>query len=199
MTVKNYCEKPDLIARLMGEGITPSSTDERTMEQVIEGASRAIEAFCGRRFYVVSETRYYTPEANDELFVDDLTEITTLQTDEDGDRTYETTWATTDYDLLPLNAALESKPYTRIEVTPEGNYWFPQGLAKSVKIVGKFGYADRPPAQVREACLLQCERLWKRKDAPFGVAGSPELGTMRLIPELDPDVKFMLQPLARIV
>jgi hypothetical protein len=37
-------------------------------------------------------------------------------------------------------------------------------------------------------------RLYKRKDAPFGVVGSTsaEMGQLMVIPKLDPDVKFLL-------
>jgi len=195
----NYAEISDLINRLVAEGATPTGSDQVAMEQAIEGASRAIETYCGRRFYASSETRYYTADFGDELFVDDLISVTTLQTDEDGDRTYEITWETTDYDLQPDNAALTLEPYTLITTTPDGSYSFPAGMRKGVKIVGSFGYATVVPAHVREACLIQAMRLYKRKDAPFGVAGSGELGELRMISRLDPDVEMMLAPLRRLV
>lgn len=197
---ETYGTAAELQARLWGEDVTPAGADEMALEQILEGASRWIDKFCGRRFYAESETRYYTPQFSNLLEVDDLLSVTTLQTDEDGDRTYEITWASTDYDLFPYNAILDGQPYTMIRVTPEGDYSFPR-VAKGVKIVGSFGYCTLPnlPADVREACLLQSERLYKRKDAPFGIAGPSELGQMRLIQELDPDVKQLLSAYVRIV
>lgn len=195
----NYCQKADLISRLVAENATPSGTDELIMEQVIEGVSRGIEIYCGRRFYTASETRYYTAIDDDELMIDDLVSLTTLQTDEGGDRTYEYTWQTTDYDLLPDNAALDGTPYTSIAVSPDGDYSFPVGVRKGVKVVGYFGYSTLVPAQVREACLIQAARIFKRKDAPFGVAGNADLGELRVIPKLDQDVEWMLAPLRRLV
>ena len=195
----NYVEISEMIVRLVAEGATPTGSDQVVMENVIEGASRAIEVYCGRRFYPATETRYYTAAFSDELFIDDLISVTTLQTDEDGDRTYEITWATTDYDLLPDNAALTLEPYTLICTAPDGRYSFPAGIRKGVKIAGSFGYAALIPAQVREACLIQAVRLFKRKDAPFGVAGNAELGELRVISKLDPDVEMMLAPLRRLV
>ncbi len=47
------------------------------------------------------------------------------------------------------------------------------------------------PDPVREACLLQASRLFRRGDAPFGVTGSAEFGSMR-ISALDPDVRALL-------
>lgn len=49
----------------------------------------------------------------------------------------------------------------------------------------------RYPDPIREACLIQASRLFKRGDAPFGIAGSAEYGTVR-ISTLDPDVRVLL-------
>lgn len=49
------------------------------------------------------------------------------------------------------------------------------------------------PGPVELACLIQASRWFKRKDAPFGIAGSPELGSeLRLLSKLDPDVEVLL-------
>lgn len=182
----------------VGQSITITNItdldDDALLEGVVEDVSRWIDDVTGRRFYSASETRYYTPHDATTLFVDDLLSITTLKTDSDGDRTFETTWATSDYDLLPLNAAVDSnnvKPYTRIETTPLGSYTFPLH-AKGVEIVGSFGFASSAPGPVRRACLIMCERIVRRKDAPLGVAGTRDLGTLRLIAGRDPDVFNLL-------
>jgi len=197
---ETYGTAAELQSRLWGEDVTPAGADEMALEQILDGASRWIDKFCGRRFYAEDETRYYTPQYSNLLEVDDLLSVTSLQTDEDGDRTYDITWASTDYDLYPYNAILDGQPYTLIRVAPEGDHGFPR-VAKGVKIIGSFGYCaiTSLPADVRDACLLQSERLYKRKDAPFGVAGSGDLGQMRLIAELDPDVKQLLSAYVRIV
>ncbi len=166
--------------------------DDAQCETMIEAASRMIDGWCGRVFYEqTAQTRYFTPEFYDLLILDDdLVSITTLKTDDDADRVYETTWAATDYDLDP-----QAGPYGRIAVAPNGRYGFPTHR-RAVQIVGTFGYASVPHA-IREACLLQTARLWKRRDAPFGIAGSAELGQMQTIAGLDPDVKQLLQPYKR--
>jgi hypothetical protein len=49
------------------------------------------------------------------------------------------------------------------------------------------------PAEVKLATELQASRWAKRRDAPFGVAGSPELGSeLRILAKLDPDVEILL-------
>jgi hypothetical protein len=171
--------------------------NDTELENCIEAASRAIDSYCKRRIYAAAETRYYSPRLPDWLEVDDLLTVTTLKTDEDGDRTYETTWAVTDYDLMPTNAALRGRPYTMIQTTPNGNYSFPVGV-KSVQIAGSFGYAGTTPDAVNEACLLLSTRLFKRKDAPFGIMGSPELGELRNLRADDPDLITLLKGIRKV-
>jgi hypothetical protein len=157
-----------------------------------------VDDFCGRTFYAESSTtKYYTAEEGTLLRVDDLVSVTTLQTDEDGDRTYEISWTATDYDLEPFNAALEGKPYTAIWTTPKGIYAFPT-VRKGVKIVGTWGW-PAVPKKVKEATLLLAFRLFKAKDAPFGVVGSPEMGELRrMVSVFGSDVGVMLEQYQRL-
>lgn len=175
------------------------SDDDTALENVIESASRAIDALCDRRFWSETATRYYTAEFSDWLPVDDLQAITTLGTDSDGDRTYEDTWASTDYDLEPYNNALTgiAQPYTAIRVTPDGDYAFPVGQRKGVKIVGTFGWAA-VPLGITEATIIQATRLYHRKDTPYGVAGVGDFGRISLLPRVDPDVNALCLPFMRM-
>jgi hypothetical protein len=136
--------------------VTTVQTDDAKLERMVEATSRAIDEYTGRHFYTQTATaRYFTAQEGDFLEVDDLLSIDTdgLVTDADGDRTYETTWGTTDYDRCPYNAAGVSKPYTWLETTPGGIYSFPT-VAKGVKITGTWGYASSTPPAIKEACLL---------------------------------------------
>lgn len=195
-----YCTVAELKGRLWPVGSTADEVEDTLFDQVITAVSRWIDRYCGRRFYTTAsdETRYFTAADAYELLAGDVVSVTTLQTDEDGDRTYERTWTTGDYDLLPENAAVDDdEPYSILATTPDGNYVFPVGMRKGVKVVGKWGFAS-VPAAVKEACLIQCERIYKRKDAPFGVVGSADLGTMRLVQQMDPDVKALLSGYVRL-
>lgn len=179
MAITNgYCTLAELKANL---GIS-DSTEDTPLEKAVEAASRGIDKMVGFTFYAATATKYFTPERPDLLFVEPLISITTLKTDEDGDRTFERTWATTDYDLEPLNAT----PKEMIRISPLGSYSFPMAR-KSVEIVGSWGYAATAPMDVQMACLIQAARIFKRKDAPFGTLGSAELGFARVV-NLDPDV-----------
>lgn len=171
-----------------------SNTDhDTTLETVIEGVSRAIDNFCGRHFYNASETRYYTSPRSDILFADDISTSAglTLVTDDDGDRTYENTWATTDYDLLPFNAVTNGYPFNMIGVTPNGVYTFP-AVSKGVKVTATFGWAA-VPKPINRACVLWSARLFKRYVTPLGQAGATAVGNIVLnIPGPDPDICMLL-------
>lgn len=117
--------------------------DDSAILAALETISREIDRHCGRRFYVELATRYYSAREGDCLRVDDLLSLTSLKTDTSLDRTYATTWATTDYDLDPDNALQESppEPYTRIYVAPLGRYSF-SSARRGNQLVGKWGYYE---------------------------------------------------------
>lgn len=173
---------------------TATTTDDAILEAVVEAASRSIDAATGRVFYATTATKYYTADDGNLLFVDDLITVTTLKTDADGDRTYEDTWATTDYDLEPYNTS----PKVQIRLAPNGARYFPS-TRKGVEIAGSWGYnaTGSYPDMINEATLIQAARLFKRKDSPFGIIGTPETGVARL-PKLDMDVRQLIQPFVRI-
>ena len=172
--------------------------DEGAVDSVITAISRAIDDITARRFYATTETRYFTADRHDYLRVFDLLSITAdkLLTDEDGDRVYEQIWATTDYDLMPLNAALDGEPYTWLEITPNGDYSFPL-VSKGVSINGSFGFSATTPPAIEEACLLSAHRLMKRASTPLGVSGSANLAAVNIIIKslaADPDIMGLLMP-----
>jgi len=169
--------------------------DDAAIERAINAASRYIDDQTGTRFYTTAEdeTRYYSVDNRARFFCpDDIISITTLKTDDDGDRTYENTWTVdTDFDLVPFNATMHSDPYTSIEVTPNGGYSFPQ-TRKGLELDGKFGFSSTTPTEVNAACIMLAQRYLKRKDAPLGVMGTQAMGFIRLDDALDPDVSALL-------
>lgn len=266
-----YATRTALKARL-GETLTDNDAIYRA---VLEAVSESIdrEPDIQRTFRIYQATRYLTAVRTDKLLLDaDLLSVTSLKTDEDGDRTYENTWETTDYDLMPFNAIADRSPYWRIAITPDGDYSFPI-IQKGIEIVGKWGWWEdlltaasiltaavnsstttipvttgtefevlqtikcddeamyvtaissnnltveravngttaashlinavvkiyRYPSPVIEATLIQAARIFKRKEAPFGVIGGSDLAVPRNIPALDPDVKRLLRPYMQAV
>jgi len=91
--------------------------------------------------------------------------------------------------LYPLSAAHRGHPWTRMA--------YPGWRPEVVTVTAQWGWSSVPET-VEQATLLQAARFFKRRDAPFGVAGSPESGTeMRLLSKVDPDVALLLRPLQR--
>lgn len=198
MAITNgYTTLAQLKAKL---GVT-DSTDDTMLENIVEAVSRWIDAYTNRIFYTTSsETRYYTPITPFLVATDDIATITSVKIDT-GSRAYGTALATTDYDTLPDNASAKVIPIMALRIAPNGTQTFYPSITKSVQIVGTFGI----PAsctwveQVREACEIQSARVYKRKDAPFGVIGTGALGQVAVIESLDSDVKALLTyPMRRL-
>ncbi len=203
LTLGDYCELVEA-KQYCGIELTDNANDG-FFTALITGASRYIDAKTNRRFYTTAEdeTRYYQviDERDGDVEVlwlrDELLSVTSLKTDEDGDGTYETTWTTSDYKLFPLNAVVSGRPFTWIETRPNSAHGFPVGVQAGIQIIGKFGYSTSAPAVVKSACLLQVSRWWNRKNAPFGVVGSADMGQAVVVPKLDPDIAEMLKGVTR--
>jgi len=185
------------------DGDVNDHEDDVFLEPIVEAVSRLIDNTTGRRFYAATETRYFSPTDALTLFVDDLLTVTTIKTDGDGDRTYENTWDTGDYDLEPLNAATDGAPYTWIEVAVLGSYVFPCFRA-SVEIAGSWGYcaSTNQPTPITEALYLGANRIVHRLSTPLGVSASPSLGQLQVkVSQLtsDPDWMALIDPYTRKV
>ena len=179
-------------------GIT-DAVDDTLLATVLDEASRDIDNYCGRIFYqtAAGTVRYYMARRSDELLIADCVSLTEVATDADGDRTYEDTWTATDYDLLPENAAADSEPYTTIAVAPGGDYGFPSGVRKGVKLTGVWGWPAVPGA-VKQACLLRAAWIFNRRGTPLGLAGSADIGMVR-VGRWDPDFEKMLETYRHVV
>jgi hypothetical protein len=198
------------------------SIDDSLLEMSIEAASRQIDGYCGRNFFVagtVATDRYFVAANNAFIWVDDFATTTGLviACADNLDGNYSNTWSTSDYQLEPLNNVSDgiAWPYTRIRST--GNKMFPTGgyqgyggynvyggygnyggvpsyggQIAGVKITAKWGWPT-VPASVRQAAILLTSRLFKRFDSPLGVAGFGDLGAIR-VSRVDPDVAASLEP-----
>jgi len=177
-------------------GIT-DSTDDTALQSVLDATDTLIDLYCDRKtgFGTASETRYYTAEDWEYVLTDDLVSVTTLQTDDDANGTYETTWtAGTDYVLAPVNAALDGFPYTEIDTSVTWPRNFPKDVYLGVKVVGVFGFPS-VPAAVKQAEIIQAGAVWNSRTAPFGVIGSADLGgILRMSRALHPEAALILEP-----
>lgn len=174
------------------------TVDDELLEMAIESASRAIDSYTARNFYSSgTTTRYYAPNNSRVIETDDIISITSIAT-QDADDAYTVTWATTDYQLEPLNGVVDGKPTPYTKVRAVGNYLFDTEAGEAtVKIVGVFGYSS-VPTDVKQACIIQAARIYKRLDSPLGVAGFGDLGVIRVSSRLDSDVAQLVDSYRKI-
>lgn len=186
MAENTYATLEDLKARL---DIT-STTLDVDLEQVLDAASRYVDGLCGRVFFGADTPRILTADSSRLLILpDDLHAFTAIAVDRDGDGVYETVWGVADVDMQPYPGPWQI-------VRPRNGRSFPTHRY-AVQITGEWGFGANAPAPIREATLLQAARLYKRKDAPFGVTGSPEHGQLQTISRTDPDVYELVKPFIR--
>jgi hypothetical protein len=155
--------------------------DAVLLQRSVTTASRAIDKHCRRQFGLVA-----APEARSY----DVAQWTYNQWMVNIDDLMDTTGMLIDGEpavlpvLRPRNAAPRGEPWT----------WLALGTsATEVTVTARWGWTT-VPEPVKAACLLQASRLVARRDAPFGIAGSPEAGSeMRLLARIDPDVQVTLE------
>lgn len=174
---------------------TADTTDDGALQSVLDATDALIDNYCDRRqgFGTATETRYYTALDWSYVLTDDIVSITTLQTDDNADGVYETTWtAGTDFVLAPANNALDGWPYTEIDTSVQAPRAFPVAVYRGVKVVGVFGWPSVPTA-VKQAAIIQAGAVWSSRTSPFGVIGSADLGgILRQTRALHPEAQVLL-------
>jgi hypothetical protein len=192
-----------LTSEVAGNSITIAEVQlpefDPAMESVIEAVSRWIDNYCGRTFYARTETRKYNvpTDANSRRTLwldDDLQSITTLT---NGDAEVLTT---ADYCLQPAN----STPKWAVTIKQASSkYWAQDSSGNTeqvISIAGSWGYSTSAPKPVKEACILESIRLFKRRDAPYGIMGmSPAGGEVVHNIKPDPMIEKLLLPYMRLV
>jgi hypothetical protein len=159
----------------------------------ITATSRNVDDFCGRQFgnTVTAQTRTYDGVRDSHVNcwiyeIDDVQNITgmTVATGATG----ATIQASTGFTLWPRNAVANGMPYTQLRTS---------AFSGTITATAVWGW-NAVPAAAPTGLLLQAARLAKRRDSPFGVAGSPTDGSeLRLLAQLDPDFRTTLKPYMR--
>lgn len=192
----NYATTAELKTRIT----QTVSTFDTQLGEALSVASRAVDRYCGRQFNVAGSAtaRVYFPDSCERASVDDISTTSGLiiATDAGDDGTYETTWATGDYFLEPLNGVVDGEtgwPYS--EIVTVGTKTFPvTGRRPSLQVTATWGWAA-VPAAVKEATLIMAEHTFKLKDAPWGVAGVDAYGLVRV--RENPEACKILAPYRR--
>lgn len=171
------------------------AVDDAELAFAITAASRAVDQDTNRQFGVLSaaEERIYRAYPDYErgywvVEVDDFQSTTNLAVEVDD--TVVTTFL-----KEPRNASQRSRPWTRVVFTSDSETL--PCRASEVAVTALWGWTAVPDT-VKQATLLQASRFFKRRDAPFGIAGSPDQGSeLRLLARVDPDVQVTLRSYRR--
>lgn len=184
-------------------GDTGTALDSDRVDRVIEAASRQIDAYCGRKFWLdpTPTVRLYSPDDAYEAVVADIGSTTGLAiaTDSGEDGGWATSWAASDYQLEPLNGDVgaDSAAYAWWRIVAVDRYQFSPGRRRAtLQVTARHGWSAVPKPVV-EACLLRAAALYKRREAVFGAAALNGFGDLR-IGRRDYDVTDLLHPYVRM-
>jgi hypothetical protein len=189
----DYCTVDELSSYLRID----DAVDDVELSSAIAAASRAIDYATNRQFGLVDPAvgAFYTARYDYERcrWVADVDDFQTVV----GLTVVLTDLGTvTTFVKEPPNAIVKGRPWTRIAFTDDSEFT-PTGKVDEVGVVAKWGWTAVHET-VKQATLLQASRFFTRRNAPFGVAGSPDVGSeMRLLAKVDPDVMVMLRDFMR--
>ena len=192
MSITNgYCTLAEVKAALR----LTDNVDDTLIEGAIESAARRIDGVTGRWFYKTASTaiNMYPVDAYN-VSVQDMANTTIIvKTDDNADGVFETTWTQgTDYQLEPLNASLNGKPYNRIVAI--GGKTFPLQYNPDpplVQVTAYWGW-EAVPHDIRQAAVLLSIRGFARYNAALGVVGIADMAIQ--VRAVDPDVRDLLAP-----
>jgi hypothetical protein len=192
MAINNgYCTLAEVKSALR----LTDNVDDSLLENAISGASRRIDGVTGRWFYKTASTAVsqYPVDSYNVSVQDMATTNIVVKTDDDGDGTFETTWTQgVDYQLEPLNAGLNGRPYRRIVAI--GAKTFPLQYNPDpalVQVTAQWGW-NAVPDDVKEAAVLLSIRGFARYNAALGVVGFADMAIQ--VRAVDPDVRDLLAP-----
>lgn len=174
------------------------SVDDALLELAVESASRMVDTYTQRNFYNQgTAVRLFVPQDNYLTEIDDAISISKIETS-DGDQ-FDVEWAAKDYQLEPLNGVVDGitgHPATRIRAVDDYLFNVLAGEA-TVRVTGVWGWAAVPTA-VKQATVIQASRIFKRNDSPLGIAGFGDMGAIRVGPQLDPDVRQLIENFRKV-
>jgi len=181
-------------------GIT-DSVDDTEIASAITAASRTIDRATSRQFGKsdTATARSYNavwdrhrPTPAWVVMIDDLFDATGLVVTIGG-----VTVTAANYTLEEVNALADGRVYTSLVFGASAEAKPSVSAPRVDMTTDKWGW-PAVPVTILSACKLQTGRFHKRKDALFGVAGSPQDGSeVRLLAQIDPDVRVMLSDYVR--
>ena len=214
----NYCTAAELKAEIQ---LASSSDDTHLEDVIIPGVSNLIDRYCNRPDGFIADAsasaRTYSGSGDTIQWIDECVEVSLVEVkDSPSDATY-TSWASADWIACAGNPEYPDynrTPYRFIIVSSVGDYevftsgqytglkGFRRGRLKrrgvpTVRITAKWGYSVAAPPIIKQACIAQAARYYKRgKSAWADTTANSTLGAMNFRTNvgsgLDPDIRVML-------
>lgn len=179
------------------------TVDDALLNVALDAASAAIDDHCNRTFVAAAgvATRTYYPSGG-RVETDDFFTTVGLIINVGGSVIPAAVPdVSSGYELEPPNAVAHGEPYTGFtyaSYTLSPFRLLGATTRARASVTARWGYAETVPAQVRQACILQASRIFARRLSPYGIAGSPEMGSeLRVLAKVDPDVAVLLAGLVR--
>lgn len=165
----------------------PDDRDAVSLQQVCDGASLAVDGYCGRAFDkdTSATARVFRPDSGIWLTTDDFwtTSGLIVAADDADNGSWSTTWAAADYELRPLNGrgpnGRTGWPYNGIAAVLSRTYPYSNLRAGSVKVTAMWGWAA-VPADVLTATYQLAALLYEMRNSPTGVQSYGDIGVMRI-------------------
>lgn len=163
-------------------GITDSAQDAN-LAFALEAASRQIDVYCGRRFYLdgSATARTYTARTGGLVVVDDIgVAAPTVATAQAYSGSYSTTWTENQFSgygfrVEPQSAITDGFPITHL--TSLFNQW-PQHTA-AIEVTARWGWPAVPPVVI-QATLTAAATLWQASGMLQATAGQPGIRSIQL-------------------
>lgn len=211
-----YATAAELRARIQKTGVA----SDAVLTALIAAAQQNVNDFCNRpdgfEALTVATARTYSGSGKTYQWIDECIDVTAIAVKESvTDATY-TAWALTDIIKArgdPKEPDFNRLPYTLLIIDPTGTqsiftggkYSNLSGFAPdidakvtsrgvpTVRVTAKWGYSGTPPTPVKEACLIEAVRLFKRYESGMSdTLSNNELGQLMYTKEIDPEAKLML-------
>lgn len=153
------------------------------LDRALKAAQRDVDRYCGWGDDAFAQSagsavaREFVPDDRHVLTLVGGFWTTTnlvIKTDEDDDGTFEVTWLSSDYELLPANnhsRGVDGFPSYRINAVGDNRWpvpWGPSARVKTVEVTAIWGWENVPP-DVETALILRTWQLFGRSATRDGI------------------------------
>lgn len=209
----DYCTVTEVRSQINKSG----TEDDVTIGAIISAVSLNVDNFCNRPDGFEADSsasvRIYSGSGDTVQWIDEcvavsLVEVKDSPTDTDYEAWAADTWLAATGD--PLMPDFNRTPYAFILVSATGDYdlftsgqfttrrgFRPRGERRrgvpTVRVTARWGYAASTPDVVKQACIVESARIYKRGQSAFADAlATTDVGKLVYAKQLDPIVKQML-------